>query len=727
MTRTLLLVLRLLVLLLPGESPRIITASTTATATMRTMPRWSGKPASSSPLFVPQLRGRRPRSAAMTELLPRRSFSSSFCHNNNKNKYNEGRGRRNGDQFVLRRSSFSFSSSSSSTWLSSSFSTTTTGGDGGGGDPRNDSTTTTTTSTTATTITSSPGEVERVVDDYADDVDVDDTIYALASGELRKAAGVAVIRLSGPGALPALRALLLRQSSLPKPRVATLRKLYRPATTDDSNDGDGRPRRQVLDQALVLYFPEPNSFTGEDVVELHCHGSRAVVQGVFDALQSLSASSTSSSSSSSSSSQQPNPIPLRMAERGEFAQRAFANGKLDVLQVEALADLLGAETRVQSEQALRQLDGTLSGTYNEWRDELVAGLAHAEAVIDFGDDERLDDDEDQLEGYDDAAQWNVWGGVGDRMRRLAEQMRRQLKDSHRGELVREGVRVAIVGPPNAGKSSLFNLLARHDAAIVSPTAGTTRDVLSVTLNLGGIKCLLQDTAGMRSRTNDDIEVMGMERAARAAREAQIVVAVVDSTEQQAGLDSLRGMLPGILGDGTVDDDDDEKDAEDGARLLLVLNKSDLKDSTKEYDLDASAAKPSDSVPTAPTSGASLALDGISKFEISCVTQEGIETFIGNLTEAVLDRVSSRSSDVDGADSDEGNGTTLITRARHRQHVEAAVQALERFEVLSWQGSMAVDMAAEELRLAASELGRVTGVVDVEDVLDKLFADFCIGK
>lgn len=269
-----------------------------------------------------------------------------------------------------------------------------------------------------------------------------------------------------------------------------------------------------------------------------------------------------------------------------------------------------------------------------------------------------------------------------------------------------------VGPPNAGKSSLFNLLAARDAAIVSNIAGTTRDVLEVSMNLGGVKCLLQDTAGMRSSTDDVIEQEGMKRALRAAAEADLVVAMVDSAESREGLNILETFLENNA-DDAIDITDHSNDADSTLtrdHVLLVMNKADLKNEEHVEIAESGLASIRDRV------------GGL--FEVSCLSQQGIDAFLDELTNRVAERVGSGGKDGDGGEANEG---ALITRARHRQHVEAAVEALERFDMLSQQGTMAVDMAAEELRLAASELGRITGAVDVEDVLDKLFSDFCIGK
>ncbi len=478
----------------------------------------------------------------------------------------------------------------------------------------------------------------------------EDTIYALSSGFTgQQATALAVIRISGPQAHKIL-AVLTPTKSLPKPRFAALRKLYF--------------QNQMLDHALVLRFDAPNSFTGEDLIELQCHGSRAVVQGLLDTLPKIHG--------------------CRYAQPGEFTQRAYANGKLDLVQVEALADVLTADTQAQLAQALSQLDGKLSQQYDQWRHQLIKGLAHAEAVIDFGDDEQLGMD-DVFDEQDDVAQWNVWGDVQVRMKELQHSMQDHLQDDRRGELVREGVKIAIVGPPNAGKSSLFNVLAQQDAAIVSEIAGTTRDVLTVSLDLGGVKCTLQDTAGVRTETQDVLELEGIRRAQAVAEKADLVVAMVDAMDASLGMEIVQQVL--------------KKRTLESQNVLLVLNKLDLMKET------ANAHKPE-----------GLDFDG--PYEISCVTQQGIDEFLHALKDQVLARTTNQEDGAEGA---------MITRARHRQHVEAACDALGRFLLLSTQGTMAVDMAAEELRLASSELGRITGAVDVEDVLDVLFSDFCIGK
>jgi tRNA modification GTPase len=567
-----------------------------------------------------------------------------------------------------------------------------------------------------------------------------DTIFALSSGFTgAQPTAVAVVRISGPKAHSVLQQLSLPTSQLPPPRKAVLRKLYHSPNDDNSNNNNNNminnsKKRMMIDHALVLLFQQPNSFTGEDLVELQCHGSRAVVAQLLEVLPTLG---------------------CRMAEPGEFTQRAFGQGKLDLVQVEALADLLGADTSSQLQQALSQLDGTLSSLYDRWRSQLISGLAHAEAVIDFGDDERLGNDEEEEEHPEDvyAAQWNVWGTVQGRMMELRTSMKHHLQDARRGELVREGVRIAIVGPPNAGKSSLFNLLARRDAAIVSPIAGTTRDVLEVSLDLGGIKCVLSDTAGVRSETVvvDSLELEGMKRTRVAAGKADLVVAMVDATDIDVGMEIVKDVLwqeQQAQEQPVLDDEFQQQlpsafsSSSSSDHVLLVLNKLDLINGTVRYP--HSQEDEGSTTTTTPTKEPPLSFGG-GTFEISCATQAGIDDFLNGLTKIVQARIQqgesfSTRSNTNNHNNDGTTSTTrtssgggpdpegaMITRARHRQHVQAASEALERFDTLSRQGSMAVDMAAEELRLAASELGRITGAVDVEDVLDVLFTDFCIGK
>lgn len=548
----------------------------------------------------------------------------------------------------------------------------------------------------------------------------EDTIFALSSGGGGASIGsgataVAVIRISGPCAFDALKELLspyplhrdgeknvVKIPKLPKPRMASLRTLYDPLSNtandqflirndDDASIATTTQQRDPLDSALILTFPNPNSFTGEDIVEIHCHGSRAVVMGILDALSALSIRSAPTSKDGSSTNKQQK---LRPADPGEFTQRAYANGKLGLVEVEALSDLIVADTSLQRKQALRQFDGRLSRLYEGWRADLIKGLAHAEAVIDFGDDEALDDDTDNVSENDGGM--SIWGTITPRIVSLRKDMERHLADASRGELLRDGLRIAIVGRPNAGKSSLLNLLAGRDAAIVSSSPGTTRDVVEVLLDLGGARCTLLDTAGVREEEEEgvnEIEVEGMKRARVAARDAHLIVGVVDATDYRRGLEAVNDLIQQEEGD------------KGAGNIMYVLNKLDLVEEKDKQEC-------------------TKALQDAAKFGISCTTNEGVDDFLSYLTQQALSRVSGSDQNEFSVEGTEG---AVITRARHRRHVEAAADALQRFEVLSGQGYMALDLAAEELRLAASELGRITGAIDVEDVLDVLFADFCIGK
>ena len=441
-----------------------------------------------------------------------------------------------------------------------------------------------------------------------------DTIFALASAPGR--AGIAVLRLSGPGAGNALHSLAGR---IPAPRVAQRARFRDPA--------DGEP----IDEGLALFFPAPRSFTGEEVAELHLHGSRAVVAAMVDALSRLPG--------------------LRPAEPGEFTRRAFQNGKLDLTEVEGLADLVAAETSAQRRQALRQLEGELGRLYESWRARLLRALAHVEAEIDFPD-----------EGLPS----ELWAEVRDEARALRGDIAVHLADDRRGERLREGVSVAIIGPPNAGKSSLMNALARRDVAITAATAGTTRDVIEVALDLDGYPVLLADTAGLRE-SSDAIEEEGVRRARARAAAADFRIVVVDATrpDEAGALGSLSGAA------------------------LVVANKVDL--------------RPSDGGRWADALGVGPAL------RLSLRTGQGLTELLARLAAEMKTRLHPGSAPV-------------ITRARHRAALVDAAAALDRFAVATMP-----ELAAEDLRAATRALGRITGRVDVEDLLDIIFREFCIGK
>lgn len=446
-----------------------------------------------------------------------------------------------------------------------------------------------------------------------------ETIYALASGRGR--AGIAVVRVSGPAARSALRALSGRE--LPVRRAERV----------NLHDPDGG---ELLDRGLAVYFPGPASFTGEDVVELHLHGGLAVVAGVLGALGA-----------------EPG---LRLAEPGEFTRRGFENGKLDLTAAEAVADLVAAETAAQRRQALRQMGGALAEFCDDARARLVAAMARWEAAIDFAEEELPADLE---------------AGVAAEVDALAADIGARLADGGRGERLRDGIEVAILGPPNAGKSSLLNRIARRDAAIVSEIAGTTRDVVEVRAELGGYPVILADTAGLRA-AGDEIEREGVRRALERAASADLRLVVLDGATWPAVDDETRRLL--------------------GTDAIVALNKADL-------------------IAGAPERTAA----GIPLYAISAKTGAGLDTLLAGIEARV------------GAAFEGGAGTApVVTRARHREALAAALAALERFQ--GTDGRLArPELAAEELRLAARALGRVTGAVDVEDLLDVIFAEFCIGK
>ncbi|KAG3163208.1 tRNA modification GTPase [Phytophthora idaei] len=448
-----------------------------------------------------------------------------------------------------------------------------------------------------------------------------DTIYALSSAPGK--AGVAVIRISGDQADSCLQQLS-KSTALPKPRVAAMRKLYHPKT------------KEHLDDALVLRFPHPKSFTGEDIVELHTHGSVAVVSGVLEALSHV-----------------PH---CRAAEAGEFTERAFDNNKIDLVQVEGLADLLSAETEAQRGQALRQLSGDIGEIYEGWRDSLVKCLANTEAMIDFGDDE---------DDVTDAA----YEAAVDRVRALADSIRGHLADGRRGEILRSGVQVAILGPPNAGKSSLLNILARRPAAIVSSIAGTTRDVVQVPLNIAGYPVIVSDTAGLRE-TEDIVEKEGVLRAQQCASDADICVVMIDI--QNAG-QLHSGEYQSYLRDGA----------------FAVLNKSDQVDESHIASvLETFDSKQRDQL-----------------LIVSCAEGDNIDVFVDKLASAVKDKLAvSAGGSTNGA---------LITRERHRQNLVECLSCLDRFLADPYQS----EIAAEDLRRAVMAIGRILGRIDVEDVLN----------
>jgi tRNA modification GTPase len=423
------------------------------------------------------------------------------------------------------------------------------------------------------------------------------TIFALASGSTR--AAIAVVRLSGPGAADTVAALC--GGKLPAPRTASLRRL---------RAADGT----TLDRAIVLWFPGPDTYTGEDAAELHLHGGRAVVDGVANALTDIG---------------------LRPAEPGEFTRRAFLNGRMDLVEAEAVHDLIAAETEAQRRQALRQMEGQLGAIYHDWAERLRGILAYQEALIDFPDEDLPPEVEDRLLAT---------------LHTVHAEIATHLNDAHRGEKLREGLFFAIAGAPNVGKSTLINALAQRDVAIVSDIPGTTRDAIETRVVMGGVPVTLVDTAGVRE-TSDTIEAEGVRRALARAAEADLVMTVVE-----AGSDAPPN--PG----------------------LLIANKADL-----------GGAGPKDAL------------------RISARTGQGMDELRARLAEAAQAMTQS-------------SGPPPLTRARHRAALTEAAGHLRAAETAELP-----ELRGEDLRLAMRALGRITGHVGVEDILDTVFSRFCIGK
>jgi tRNA modification GTPase len=435
------------------------------------------------------------------------------------------------------------------------------------------------------------------------------TIFAPATAVGRS--GIAVIRLSGPAVRAALTAF---DVVVPPPRQA------RRAVFHVKKSGE------VIDNGLVLFFPGPRSYTGEDVAELHVHGSRAVITAMLEVLGGVPG--------------------LRLAEPGEFTRRAFLNGKLDLAAAEGVADLVAAETAAQRRQALRQLGGALGRLAESWRHRLLHSLARIEAAIDFPE-----------EGLPAELETEVRRET----KVLAVEIERHLADAHRGEILRDGLSVAIVGPPNVGKSSLLNALARREAAIVSATAGTTRDIIELHLDLGGWPLVLADTAGIRE-THDEIEAEGVRRARSRAEAADLRLVVIDACAAAAQLRTMGALA--------------------GSGAVVIANKTDL----------GSEALPEGILP------------------LSVATGAGLPALVTRLRQEAEDRLAG------------GGAAPVVTRARHRAALEEAALSLRRAAVAG-----EIELMAEDLRLAARALGRIAGRVDVEDLLDVIFREFCIGK
>uniref|UniRef100_A0A4W4G115 5-taurinomethyluridine-[tRNA] synthase subunit GTPB3, mitochondrial n=1 Tax=Electrophorus electricus TaxID=8005 RepID=A0A4W4G115_ELEEL len=469
----------------------------------------------------------------------------------------------------------------------------------------------------------------------------EDTIFALSSGQGR--CGVAVVRVSGPASVDALRSMAGLTRRLPAPRTALLRRLLHPHS------------KELLDRGLVLWFPGPHSFTGEDSVEFHIHGGPAVINGILQALGSLPR--------------------LRPAEAGEFTRRAFHAGKLDLTEVEGMGDLIHAETEAQRRQALRQMAGDLGQLYNDWSLQLKQSLAHVEAFIDFSEGDLIED--------------GVLYEVDVAVSQLRVEVEKHLSDERKGERLRSGVQVVIAGSTNVGKSSLFNILCQRPAAIVSPVAGTTRDVVETPLDIGGFPVLLSDTAGLRD-TCDCVEREGVHRARQTVEQADLTLVVIDTAQLPQDLLMVPGLLSRYLKMVLPNRKDEQ--------CLLVLNKRDLLPKSHiaviQRVLQQNPGLPPLSI-------------------LSCHNKEGLEDFLTLLQ----DRIKTLCGDPLAS-------SPSLTQTRHRTHLQKCVDALAQYYQYR---DTDLALAAEGLRSGLTSLGRITGKVGAEEILDVIFRDFCIGK
>jgi tRNA modification GTPase len=442
------------------------------------------------------------------------------------------------------------------------------------------------------------------------------TIYALSSGP--GISGIAVIRVSGKNTAEVIKKLT--GSKIPPPRVATLKKFNK------------NGKKELIDEGVILWFPGPNSYTGEDLAEFHVHGSRAVIKAMHSAISKINN--------------------CRLAEPGEFTKRAFQNGRINLLKAESIADLISAETEIQRKQALKIMSGKSSDQFNLWREQLLKILSHIEAKIDFPD-ENLPK--------------NIINEIRKTSNNILIEIKKTLNDQKVGERIREGFRIAIVGPTNSGKSSLLNYLSKRDVAIVSEIAGTTRDVIETHLNLDGYPVVVSDTAGIRDSKNE-IEKMGIKIALNRAEDADLKLVIVSAKNV-----NFTGVLKGLLTKNAV----------------LVVNKSDLmkgkfNSKFKKYE----------------------------HVLISIKKDSNLNKLISKIKNKLKNKFTT-AEDI------------LITRERHRQNLINCVHHLEKFE--KKKSAQDFDKAAEDLRLATRHLGMIVGKVDVEELLGSIFNDFCIGK
>ena len=442
------------------------------------------------------------------------------------------------------------------------------------------------------------------------------TIYALSSGP--GISGIAVIRVSGQKTKEVIKKLT--RSKLPAPRVATLRKF--------NKNGE----KKLIDQGVLIWFPGPNSYTGEDLAEFHVHGSRAVINAMHKSISKINN--------------------CRLAEPGEFTKKALLNGKINLLKAESIADLISSETEIQRKQALKIMSGRSADKFNSWRDKLLKVLSYVEAKIDFPDEDLPE---------------NIIKKIKKETNSILYEIKKSLKDDKVGERIREGFKIAIIGPPNSGKSSLLNYLSKRDVAIVSETAGTTRDVIETHLNLDGYPVIVSDTAGIRSSKNE-IERKGIKIALSRAEDADLKLVIVPPKNVD-----FTSLLKKLL----------TKNA------ILVINKSDL----IKKKINASFRK-------------------YENVLISIKKDQNLNKLIKKIKSKLKNKFTT-SEDI------------LITRERHRENLKNCVYHLETF--LKKKSNNDFDKAAEDLRLASRHLGMIVGKVGVEELLGSIFNDFCIGK
>ena len=442
------------------------------------------------------------------------------------------------------------------------------------------------------------------------------TIYALSSGP--GISGVAVIRVSGPETKIVIQKMT--KEGIPTPRMASLRKLNKINTNE------------LIDEGIIIWFPGPGSYTGEDMAEFHVHGSRAVIDAMHNAISKVKN--------------------CRIAEPGEFTRIAFQNGKINLLKAESIADLISSETEIQRQQAIKIMSGKSSEKFNSWRKKLLKNLSNVEAKIDFPD-ENLPDD--------------ILKDIKNSTKKIKEEIKKLLNDQKVGERIREGFKISIVGPTNAGKSSLLNYLSKRDVAIVSEIAGTTRDVIETHLSIDGYPVVISDTAGIRD-SKDEIEKKGIKLALKRAEDADLNLVIIEPKSTD-----FTGFLSDLV----------------SKKAIYVLNKSDL-----------------------GFKNINSKLKKLNPISISLKNEKNLEDLISAIKKKLKNKFIT-SDDI------------LITRERHRQHLEQCVYHLKKFEEKNKLEDF--DKAAEDLRLATRHLGIIVGKVDVEEILGSIFNDFCIGK